>query len=882
LFHSRFVFSAAVVFASVTPCVGQQLQRVAEAAESSLCAADGFIERSWQWDWEELQSEISLAEANPRAEDPRKDPYILDSQSLVWPTDHDPLDVELRRFGALLDYMRPHIDAPTFERTAQELAAITEGAAALDPRRAQDAEQRRALYRCVRAARRGMAFANPLLDFDEILFTTGKLLGAHVQTHFRATHGTMAGDIHRLTEFRSDRPQVESALRDARLAGGRHQGELLRDGALQTLDLSFDGRKLLFEWCARQLPENPGPNTIFNPAHFAIDNTFNICSLDLVSGDLQQLTDTRYNDAAPCWLPNGRIAFISDRREIHVRCHPDIPDGRGKKQRNLQPCACLFTMKDDGSDVVQLSWHDTTEVFPRLTNDGRIVYTRWDYIDREFHGGHAIWFCAPDGRDPRSPHGNYPLPHDCFDFSSPLADPANRRFADGRTLRPWAEYGIRPIPDSAKFVAVASVHHKSARGELVLIDPRIRDDNAMAQVRRITGRVLPSEGETRKQYRGGYPYTWPCPLSEDFYLVTHLPTRSLVLLDRFGNRDVLYQGSEPVLFAIPRRPRPRPAILAAQTYQGERADLPGRTPATISVMNVYESDFEWPQRAKVAALRIVQVFPRPWSSPFQKVGESFMSGTINRMALGTVPVEPDGSAYFEAPVECEIYFQALDEDGRALQSMRSGTYVHPGEQMSCVGCHEDKWKPSTSLQMPVALRRPPSKLEPEVGGLEPVNYYRLAKPILDAKCLGCHREENAPLTSSDYEALEPYAFYFHASGGARQAEHGGYRSGAGHVGARASLMGQVLYDERHRQYLAEGRFTEDDRRRITLWLDLNSLELGSSSLAPADQALQRAGGIVWPKLDFDLDNRQRVETNPWVVRQAGNFLTVEFHDLPNK
>ncbi|MFZ5830662.1 MAG: hypothetical protein ACOY3P_11270, partial [Planctomycetota bacterium] len=724
-----------------------------------------------------------------------------------------------------------------------------------------------------RAERRQIALGNPLLDFDDILFNTGSLLGAHIQTHFRATHGTTAGDLYLLQGFKTDRPEVQSLLERPTLTNGRHRGEPMRDGALQTLDLSYDGRHVLFDWCARKFPEDPGPDSILNPAHFALDNTFNVYSLDLANGELKQLTDTRYNDAAPCWLPDGRVAFISDRRELHVRCHPNLPlsEKKGTQQTNVQPCASLYSMEADGTDVVQLSWHETSEVFPRVTNDGQIVYTRWDYIDREFHAGHSIWFCMPDGRDPRSLHGNYPLPHDAFDETSASFDVRRKRLRDGRHLRPWTEYCIRPIPDSPKFLAVASLHHKSARGELVLIDPRIPDDGAMSQVKRITSEALPAENDEGKaSYRGGLPYTWPFPLSEDYYLATHLPSNSLVLLDRFGNQDVLY--SRPgILFAIPRRPRVRPPVVPVLTYQGKRAGAPGHQPATIGVMNVYESDFDWPQGTVIKSLRIVQIFPRPWSSPFQRVGESYMSGTINRMALGTVPVEDDGSAYFEAPVECEIYFQALDARGLAIQSMRSGTYVHPGEQLRCVGCHEDKWKAPRAVS-PIAMSRPPSKIEPEAGGLEPISYYRLAKPVLSEKCVGCHREQGALLTNTEYRDIEPFAFYFHGSGGANQSRHGGYRTGAGHFGALASRMGRALLADSHQEYLKQGRFTQDDVRRITLWLDCNSMEMGSYSIDANDQARQRAGEVLWPSTDFDRQNPQRTEAVPITPCEPENSL----------
>jgi hypothetical protein len=132
--------------------------------------------------------------------------------------------------------------------------------------------------------------------------------------------------------------------------------------------------------------------------------------------------------------------------------------------------------------------------------------------------------------------------------------------------------------------------------------------------------------------------------------------------------------------------------LAVKTWQGQRADAPGHRRAVISVMNVYESDAvgKLPEGVEVKWMRIVQVIPQLLTDPINVTLVSLANDSIGRMPLGVVPVEPDGSVYCEAPVGKTIYFQLLDEKGMAVHSMRSATYVHPGEHLSCVGCHEDK------------------------------------------------------------------------------------------------------------------------------------------------------------------------------------------------
>ena len=853
--HSMHRVAALVVVAACALVIA------ADSAAAPAAGADGAgvspaVRRSWQKDFEELRN--ALADRDRATASDGADAHLLDAHAGFLPADRDPLDVELRRASALLAYLEAMAGAPDLSGPASRLRAIRRDAESLDP--SVEAEARKGLYMKARAARRQAALANPLLDFDEILLTTGRPGGAHIQSHFYGRHYGN-GRLLAVTGFRTRDPKARELLGGVKVRGGRLDGQELKAGRFYTLDLSCDGTQLLFEWCARKLPKDPGPDSIFNPSHMTPDNTYNVFRVNLGTMDLVQLTDTMYNDSCPAWLPDGRVVFISDRRGTYVRCHPHGPPQKPfAKRGHHQPCATLHTMKADGSDVIPISWHETSETFPRVANDGRIVYTRWDYIDREFHAGHHIWFCTPDGRDPRAPHGNYPMPHSMMETYDAAGNPQRPPYHEGRSLRPWAEYGIRPIPGSRRFIAVASVHHSSPKGQLVVIDPSVPDDSCMSQVRQVHPGHLPNEGWKADSRSMAYPYAWPWPLSEDFYMASHLDDGgALVLLDRFGNRDVLYAGAQ-VLFAIPRRRRPRPPVIPVETYQGERAGRPGHTRATIAVMNVYDADFDWPEGTRITRLRVVQLFPRPWSSPFNNVGESYMNGTTNRMTLGTVPVEADGSVYFEAPVSCEIYFQALDASGFAVQSMRSGTYVHPGEHLTCGGCHEDKWHANLpGPRTPLALQRPPSKLEPEAGGVEPASFYRLVQPVFKAKCLPCHQREEKGLRTAEYRPLEAYAFYFHGSGGGSAPNHGGYRSTAGRFGARASRLGQTLLAARHQAYLEQGTFSRDDLRRICLWLDLNSMQYGSSSIDPKDQAAQRAGRIVWPKIDLDPTNPQRVE-----------------------
>ncbi|MCP4454748.1 MAG: hypothetical protein GY809_25085, partial [Planctomycetes bacterium] len=360
------------------------------------------------------------------------------------------------------------------------------------------------------------------------------------------------------------------------------------------------------------------------------------------------------NDFDPCYLPGGRVLFISERRGGYLRCGRHCP------------VYTMFSMAPDGSDIICMSFHETHEWHPSIDNDGMIVYTRWDYVDRDTNIAHHIWTSFPDGRDPRSLHGNYPLK---------------------RESRPWMEMSIRAIPHSKKYVATAAAHHGHAFGSLVMIDQDRSDDRAMSQLTRLTPDVPFPESERHiKPIADCMAYATAWPLSEDDYLCVYdadAKNHGIYLIDRFGNRELIYRDETiACLSPIPLRARAVPPVIPNKTTQTIMAKAEGKVDKeTIAIANVYNSDFKWPEHARVTALRIIQALPKTTPPPNDpRIG--IANQTNARAILGSVPVESDGSAYFEAPVGKAIYFQALDKNGLAIQSMRSATYVHPGEQMT--------------------------------------------------------------------------------------------------------------------------------------------------------------------------------------------------------
>lgn len=324
-------------------------------------------------------------------------------------------------------------------------------------------------------------------------------------------------------------------------------------------------------------------------------------------------------------------------------------------------------------------------------------------------------------------------------------------------------------------------------------------------------------------------------------------------MDAFGNRELLYRDPEiACLDPIPLRPRPRPPVIPSQTTQAaEDRQTEEPKPGRIAVMNIYESALPWPAGTKITALRVIQIFPK--TTPAQNepnigIGDQ----SLARGVLGTAPVAEDGSVYCEVPVGVPLYFQALDEQGYAVQTMRSDTYLHPGETLTCTGCHEGKHRAANfeAGQPPLAMRRAPSRLGPEADGANPMLFPRLVQPVLDRHCVECHgKEDNAPDLaatvfgewgwSQAYHALAKFAWAKHGGNGALKRNETSY-SVPGEVGARASKL-TALLDKGHHDVVVPA----EDLHRITLWLDGNSVFYG----AYHDLERQTRGEIVLPVLE---------------------------------
>jgi len=888
LIVASLLLAAAPLFGeTVNVGPGQSLQGAANKLNP------GDIAKYWEQQWSLLKAHVAwarlpvavlkpamLIDGKPDVPWPRDkvdvDKAFQDHHCLIWETDRDALDVILRRSRALLEGLRRTFGLKLVNE-ASALAEL-EANAKTTP---TESPRRKELFLQACAVRRRIAFQNPLLDFDEILFMEGRggtssRMGSHLRA-LRLGPGRVitakSRGPHILSDFKTMAPKVRRVLPDHIQIDGEAV-DLAKQGRAAfhiNYDLAFDGKTLLFVAAGKR------------------ESGFNIYKYKLGADKVTQLTQTRWDpgyvpdwegqvrraypgNGYPCWLPDGRIAYASERAAKGDRCEGST--------------ATLHSMKADGSDSYPISWHESPEYHPVVDFDGALVYTRWDYVDRNWDAAQCFWRCFPDGRDPRAPHANYRYPF----FRSDTFK--------GYWLTPWSELHIRPIPGApGEYVAIAATHHHMLPGVPILINLKSRDDAMMAQVRLLVGHPLPNEGGSpyRKGRPGeyakagpfahsrnalaGFNYFTPWPLSRDFHLISD-NANNLLLLDRYGNTVLLCHWTGNGAYSPrPLRATPRPPIIPTATWQGARFGRPDHRRATIAVSDVCEYDLGWPEgvveQRRIKALRIVQLLPLPvdHTDPYLKGAKENAQGAAiapvgdsarqeARTVLGTVPVEQDGSAYFEAPVGKLIYFQALDARGMAIMSMRSGTYVHPGEQLSCLGCHEDKWRTPKTRYESLATRRAPSPIAPEPDGSNPLSYYRLVKPVFEGKCLPCHRKEGKGLQDFSYAALSLRKAIW-TIGTRNPNKDPTTRSEPYKIGAHGSKMGQALL----KTHL--DRLTPEEFRRVVVWLDCASPEYGTWF----DQEGQRQGKVVWHPLEVDPANPLGVEVDRPLGKES-------LHELP--
>ncbi len=454
------------------------------------------------------------------------------------------------------------------------------------------------------------------------------------------------------------------------------------------VDLHYDGDRLLFS-----MPGTHGRSQIWE--------------MRTDGAGLRQVTpgdepDVDNYDA--CYLPDGRIVYAS------TACYQGVPCVAGSDS-----VANLCIMNADGSGVRQLCFDQDHDWSPAVLNNGRVLYTRWEYSDLPHSNSRMLFHMNPDGTDQVEYYGS-------------------------NSYWPTSVMYARPLPGHPTAVcAIVSGHHGVPRmGELVLLDPARGRREAGGAVQRIPGRGKTVEPVIADNLVDNpWPkFLHPYPLSDKYFLVSSQPAPGALwgvyLVDVFDNMTLLREEpGQALLEPVPLRPTPKPPVVPDRVKPGEKD-------AVVYVADIYAGPgLAGVPRGAVKSLRVLS-----YAFCHRKTGGLLgvvgMDGPWDvKRILGTVPVEEDGSAQFTVPANTPVAVQPLDEKGRAVQIMRSWFTAMPGERLSCVGCHEhkDETPPSKST---LASRRPPRPVAPWRGPARGFSFAREVQPVLDRYCVDCH------------------------------------------------------------------------------------------------------------------------------------------------
>jgi len=513
-------------------------------------------------------------------------------------------------------------------------------------------------------------------------------------------------------QYSSDHHNTETMFQTGEICAGKFAGpgalktiDFARGGAMRTIlevpkglvrdpEVSFDGKKVLFSMRRDR------------------DDDYHVFEINADGSGLRQLTfGAGLTDIDPIYLPDGRILFSATREPKYCMCNRHI-------------MCNLYTMDSDGANIQQIGHSTLHEGHAALMPDGRVIYDRWEYVDRNFGDAQGLWTVNPDGTNHAVYYGN-------------------------NTGSPGAVLDARPIPGTEQVICTFSSCHDRPWGAIAILDRRLGIDGRPAVLR-----IWPAGGMELVNERGGYDtfvrvrpkYEDPYPLSDKYFLASRMTGQGeqmgIYLLDVFGNEILLTSEPSGCFDPMPLAARPMPAAIPP------RVDL-AKADGYFYVADVYVgTGMDKIERGTVKYLRVVESpEKRFWTGPAWDGGTGQQAPGMawndfnNKRILGTAPVEADGSAYFAVPADRFVYFQLLDEKGMMVQSMRSGTIVRPGETAGCVGCHENRRMsiPAPSMaEARLALNRPASTLAPWYGRERLFSYLTEVQPVLDKHCVSCH------------------------------------------------------------------------------------------------------------------------------------------------
>lgn len=615
-------------------------------------------------------------------------------------------------------------------------------------------------------------------------------------------------------------------------------------GQILDCDLSYDGRKILFSWRQKE------------------DEGYHLWTINVDGRKLRQLTHGEWHDYNGCWLPDGGIAFVSTRNAQFAYCWNS-------------PVGVVHRMDANGANVRRLSANYLNDFTPHPLADGRIIYSRWEYVDKPAIPIQSLWTINPDGTGLASYYGN-------------------------RVISPGTFMEARPLPGTSKIICTMTGHNGGARGAIGIID-HAQGVNAQAAIWNVTPDVpVPGVEEGNGNFGGSKPYCTPVPLDASRFLVS---ARGPVLVRNLAGTCQSLALPRPEnglqwFCAQPVRARAKPKFVPngafatagapqrASEDSGRGSQIaseggPGSRAtgtAYLFVQDVYEGLEPQVKRGEVKRLRVVRELPKTVRINPDKRAFGFQFPVISAGAtyagkdvIGEVDVAPDGSAAFEVPAGVPVYFMVLDAEGRAVQRMRSFTHLMPGEVQGCVGCHNNRGQSTPPLSAG-ATQRNFQKLQPPEWGAGGFDYAAIVQPMLDRHCVKCH---SGPTPDGKVDLSGDPTDYFNVSyetlargrraRGEAQYEspyvnwiptYNGFEQNILEVtpkawgSPRSKLADLLLADHPDKDGKLLVNVDDASRRRVLAWIDLNVPYYGTSETSHPDNPGSRR--IYPPDLDKTL------------------------------
>ncbi len=605
-------------------------------------------------------------------------------------------------------------------------------------------QTRRKVYFEARWAVRKMALANPLLDFPGLLFATSAPgRWSHMADQYLGWWSQPGGGLYVLEDFRADgKTSPPSRIPGPGQSGSEASKQPLRSdrpklrpliaglppGNVLRPELDFEAKKVLFAWCRYYPGLSEQPDKL-DKAKLPEDSFYHLFEANLDGTGLRQLTHGKYNDFDGRYLPDGHIVFCSTRRGQALQCtqataaatlkHDALPECYVPLRRRSQPAL----------RGLHAAYHGFQRRQPAADLRFRDVRVDPQHRRSRQNSLFPLGLCRPlwPERDGAVVHAS--RRHRC------------PRLFGNYSRNPECIFEARTVPASPRLICTASAHHSITAGSLVLLDPRVGPDTPEALTRLTPEVPFPESEGIPKTY-----YANPYPLSEDFYLVAwsdrplkgesfgganDIAAFGVYLYNVFGNLELLYRdaaiGSQ---YPLAIRPRRRPPQVSDQVAWN------GPQEAQMLLLDVYKGLDSVP-KGTIKRLRVVGM-PVKTHPSMNSPAIGLTTHDSGRFVLGTVPVEEDGSALFRVPSGITLFVQALDAQGMAVQTMRSGTYLQPGQTYACIGCHEHRTT-APPHHAPRAAARGPSKLTPGPEGSWPLDYATLVQGLLDRQCLACHQ-----------------------------------------------------------------------------------------------------------------------------------------------